>query len=300
MRFFYFIRFSFILLSTACQDIIEVEAPTGETRLIIDALIRVDTSKEWIGVEVKAAETNNFFEELSATTLENINITYSTFGNDGSVLNTATSNLIEVDKGSGAYVPNPYLPNEQRISTSTLLQEEDILFMLNIRHKGRNYRGQTRYVPSAPILSLMQGEETLFSKDETEGTVTFGDNPDVDNFYIFDLDFNKFLVSEDAFYNGQEFQFSYFYDKNLNSGQEVTISILGADRTFYNYMDELITQSEQPQGPFQTPVSTVRGNVFDITGLDNINIVDNAERPNDFPLGYFGIVQEFKKTITIQ
>ena len=64
-------------------------------------------------------------------------------------------------------------------------------------------------------------------------------------------------------------------------------------------MSQLIEQTEDSQGPFQTPIATVRGNIFDITGLDNIEIFDNVERPNDFPLGYFAIVQEYKQTLII-
>lgn len=300
MRLLYFILLGFIILVTSCQDVIEVEVPTGETRLIIDALMRVDITQEFIGVKVKVTETNNFFEELPVTSLENITIIYSTTREDGLVLSTGTSSLIDLNEGSGVYVPNPNFSTEQRIRTGVLLQEEDVLFTLIIEHKGRKYAGQTRYAPSSPIISLAQGDKTLFSEDETEVIVAFEDDPDIDNFYVFDFDFDQFLVTEDTFYNGQEFEFSYFYDKNIDAGQEITVSILGADRTFYNYMDELITQSEEPQGPFQTPVTTVRGNVFDITGLDNIDIVDNAERPNDFPLGYFAIVQEFKRTLTIE
>ncbi|MBO6534558.1 MAG: hypothetical protein JJ967_16130 [Muricauda sp.] len=46
-------------------------------------------------------------------------------------------------------------------------------------------------------------------------------------------------------------------------------------------------------------MATVRGNVFDITGLDNVTILDNVERPNDYALGYFGVVQEFSRELTI-
>lgn len=290
--FFFLLILSGIVL--ACEDVIEVAVPTTKPRLIVDALMRVDTTQQFFDVAVKVSETTNFFEEIAVTTLEEATMIFTTTRKDGLVLGTGVVPLMEVNPGSGVYVLEP------GIETATVLGEDDVLFTLILEHRGRKYAAQTRYVPAAEILDVVQGSDTLFDDEETEVVITFKDDSAIDNFYIFDLDFNKFLVSEDAFYNGQEFQFSYFYDKNLNSGQEVTISILGADRTFYNYMDELITQSEQPQGPFQTPVSTVRGNVFDITGLDNINIVDNAERPNDFPLGYFGIVQEFKKTITIQ
>jgi len=171
---------------------------------------------------------------------------------------------------------------------------------LIINHEGKKYFAQTKYVPTVPIDSIVQGTGTLFDGDETEAIVTFMDNPDRDDFYVFDFDFGEYLVTEDEFYKGQEFQFSYFYDRTFESGTEIEISILGADEEFYNYMDKLIEQGGDLQGPFQTPTATVRGNIFDITGLDNIEIFDNVERPNAFPLGYFAIVQEFKRTLTIE
>lgn len=87
-------------------------------------------------------------------------------------------------------------------------------------------------------------------------------------------------------------------DNKLESGQEVTIRILGVDRTFYTYMNLMIEQSEGSQGPFQSPTVKVKGNVFDLTDLDNQEFFNNVEQADIFPLGDFAIVQEFKNTVT--
>lgn len=283
---------------TSCEDVIEVELPIEESRLIVDALIRVDTAQEFIPIKVKVTKTSSFFEEIPVTTLENIIITYET-SEDGIVITTGTSSLIDLDAGSGIYTPDPNFTTDQRIRTSTL-ENEDVLFTMVLEHEGRRYISQTRYVRSSPLTSVNQGDGTLFSGDETEVKVAFIDDPDNENFYVFDFDFNQFLVTEDSFYNGQEFEFSYFYDNKLDTGREVTISILGSDRSFFNYMNQLIEQSEGAQGPFQTVAATVRGNVFDITDINNQDAFDNVNQADVFPLGYFAIVQEFKSTITIQ
>ena len=158
----------------------------------------------------------------------------------------------------------------------------------------------TEYVPSVPIDSVVQGDGTLFNDDETEIIVTFTDDPERDSFYLFDFSFGEFLVTEDKFYKGQQFSFSYFYDKIFESNTEIEIRLMGADQTFFNYMDLLIEQTTNDAGIFATPVATVRGNVFDITDIDNIDISDNVGQPNIFPLGYFAIVQEYKDTVVIQ
>ena len=65
-------------------------------------------------------------------------------------------------------------------------------------------------------------------------------------------------------------------------------------------MNLLVQQKEALDNPFGTPASTIRGNIFDATDIDNIDQYDNTGATNTFPLGYFAVVQEFKKSITIQ
>ena len=81
---------------------------------------------------------------------------------------------------------------------------------------------------------------------------------------------------------------------------EVEISIIGVDEGRYAYMDQLIQQAGDIQGPFQTPAATVRGTIINATDIDNIDSFDNVDSPNNFVLGYFGVVQEIKSTITIE
>ncbi len=293
-------KIAFILvlcILTNCQDVIEVDTPSEAPRLIIEGLLRVDRNETYIPVEVKLSQTANFFEDIPVTSAESILITYTTY-EDGIVISTGFSNLWEEVPGSGIYTPDPTFMTEQRIMTSIL--DFDVVFDLIVNHEGRKYFGSTRYVPAVPIDNVVQGSNTLFSDDETEVIVTFTDDGLRNDFYLFDFSFANYLVTEDKFYQGQQFEFSYFYDMQFQAGSEITISLMGVDEQFYNYMNQLIEQSDGQQGPFQTPVSTVRGNIFDVTDLDNIDLFDNVDQPNVFPLGYFAIVEEFKQTITIE
>ena len=286
-----------IWVSFGCEDVIDVELPETEPRLIVDGLIRVDTTQPYLPIRIKVTETNNFFGEIPVTELENI-VLFVEEVVDGLFLNSGDAILKEEAPGTGIYVPDTEYVDE-RVPTA-VIENENILFSLIIRHKGRKYIAQTKYVPVVPIDNVEQGSGTLFEGDETEVQVTFTDNPDEDNYYLFDFDFDEFLVTKDEFYQGQQFQFSYFYDREFDPGTEIAISILGADQQFYNYMDLIIEQTEQDFGFFETPRATVRGNVFDITGLDNIDVLDNTDRPDSYPLGYFAIVQEFRDTLVIQ
>ncbi|GAB4507495.1 MAG: DUF4249 domain-containing protein [Allomuricauda sp.] len=282
------------ILFFSCEDTIDVDLPEVETRLIVDGLVRVDKSQELVDVKIKLRESSNFFEENQPTQAESVLIYYGKPTSGGLFEDISFSTLVEKDLGSGIYVPN--LEQDQ---IRTAFVEPGVVFILQITHKGKRYYAQTEYAPTVPIDNLEQGTDTFLDEEETEIIVTFTDNGDEDNFYLFDFMNSEFLVVEDEFFQGQQFSFSYFYDDEITTGETVTVSILGATEEFYNYMDLILEQTENNGGVFQTPVATVRGNVFDITGLDNINLFDNVERPNDYALGYFAMVQEYTATLTI-
>ncbi|MEM7187669.1 MAG: DUF4249 domain-containing protein, partial [Bacteroidota bacterium] len=249
------------------------------------ALIRVDTLQANTLVTVKVSQTNSFFESLPPANLEQITLSNLDFPLGG----TDPPVLIEQDPGTGIYTrifPTSYLTRGRLFLQ---IDFEDQFFVAN-----------AQFVPTVPLDSVVLGEGGLFDEDDTEIILTFTDNGDRDDFYVFDFDFGNFLVTEDEFYQGQQFSFSYFYDEAFEAGDEAEISIMGADEDFANYMDKLIEQSEGDFGPFNTPSITVRGNFINATNIDNNGTFDNTEDIDNFALGYFAVVQEYKQTFVIE
>lgn len=254
----------------SCEDVIEVTTPDVATRLVLDAVIRVAEENSVTNVTVYATETSNFFESSLPAELTEIKI-----------INTSTGvalALSETEMGSGIY--------SRPISTTFLTQSN---MQLRVVYNNEIYTASANYTATLPINSIEQGSESLFADDQTEVIVSFNDDPGTDNFYVFDFSFGNFLVTEDEFYQGQEFDFSYFYDNELVVGETTSISILGASQDFYRYMDRIIQLSTSDTGPFSTPVGTVRGNIINET---------TPNTPN-FALGYFAICQTYSETITI-
>ena len=259
-----------LCLLTSCQDVIEVDVPIDEPRLVLDAVIRLDDiTQTTFTVRVRASITSSFFGDIEPATLDRI------------TLSNETSNVTEIleqeGSDSGIYT--------KEVSMDMLTEGE---LTLSVNYKNQIYTAKTRFVPAVPIDSLQQGNSTLFSGDETEVLISFTDAPNRVDFYLFDFDFGQYLVSEDTFYPGQSFQFSYFYDTGVKPGMEVDISILGVDEPFFNYMNQLIVQSGGDQGPFQTPAATVKGNIINTTETAN------------FALGYFAVSQIFSRSLVIE
>lgn len=281
--------FSLIIL-VSCQDVVDVDVPTEEPRLVVEALIRVDPTKQTTPVAIKVTTTSGFFGQPQPARLNNIYLSV-----EGT---TGTITLFEIPAGSGIYQPSA--DEVTPIEISTLYFTDNEKHVLTIDFEDKIFLAFSGYYRSTPLDNLAQGRENLFDEDETEIITTFTDRPDEENFYVLDYSGDGFLPTEDTFYRDQQFTFSYFYEKPLNPGDILTVSILGSDRSFYNYMNQLIEQSDDEPNPFQTPTNTVRGNIIDATDIDNIDNFDNVNLPNNFALGYFAISEVFTRTLTIE
>ncbi|WP_209399923.1 DUF4249 family protein [Pseudozobellia sp. WGM2] len=276
----YFLYFIIFVLFVGCEDVIDIDTPSEEPRLFVDGLIRVDENMTTTNISIELGLTNAFFESTDAASGSEVVIRNESYvGTDSSdenfiVLNETFPGIYEATKNTDFF-------------TSGELQ-------LLINHEDQVYLATTTYVPAVEIDKLEQGEGSLFSGDETEILVAFTDDGNRDDFYLFDFDFNEYLVTEDEFYQGQTFEFSYFYDEGVQAGREIRISLIGVDETFFNYMNQTIVQAGGDQGPFQTPSATVRGNIINVTNGEN------TDARNDFALGYFAVCQTFNKSIVIE
>ncbi|MBG49499.1 MAG: hypothetical protein CML05_14530 [Pseudozobellia sp.] len=267
-----------LFLITSCEDVVEIDTPTEPPRLFVDAVIRVDTEMEMTNVSFTVGETSNFFDEPQPAELNEIQITNIGYESN----NVEDTNIL---------VLTQTIPGQYEGSKNTSFFTDGNELQLRIDHNGVIYSATTNYVPTSPISRLEQGEGSLFTGDETEILISFTDSPGRDDYYLFDFDFNEYLVSEDEFYQGQPFEFSYFYDDGVQPGMEVQISLIGVDEPFFNYMNQVIVQSGGDQGPFQTPSATVRGNILNVS---DENGTDN------FALGYFAVCQTYTQSITLE
>jgi len=272
------------LIWSSCQEVITVELPNQEPKLIVDALIRIDTSVSSTLVSVAIRQTSDFFGEISPVSVDQI--TMSNLDNPG---NNTDQVLDETEPGSGIY--------QQFFSTEELARDR---WFLQINYQGEFYVAESLMQYSVPIDQLTIGDGSLFTEESTELLVRYTDIADREDYYLFDYGNDDFFASEDLFYDGQQFEFSYFYEEQFDPGDTLTVSIMGIDRDFFNYMNLLREQNEGGFGPFATPAVSVRGNLINATDIDNNNNYNNVNDPDNFALGYFAIVQEYQESIIVE
>lgn len=271
-----------LLLIFSCEDVVDIDTPSEAPRLIVDALIRVNVNENFTNVVVKVSETSSFFEAIPVASLNNISL--NNLDNP-----PADNEALLFETEPGVY--------ERSFPTDELMTDR---YALLIDWQDEIFIGFSEFQPAPEINSITQGTGTLFDENDTEVIINYTDIADQENYYLFDFGFDEFLATEDTFYQDQEFEFSYFYDEDIEPNTEVNISIMGMDKDFYDYMNLLIDQSgQQDFGVFATPSVTVRGNIFNGTDIDNLENFNNLGMTDNFPLGYFAIVQENTSSIVI-
>ncbi len=257
MKKYVFIICCFLLL-TSCEEVIDVDLPTSDSKLVVDALIGFSENNGdpiTIG-QVKLTLSAPFFqEEIFAA--ENAT---------AQIVNESTGEVFDLlESETGVFTDG--FPN----------LEFGVDYTLNIFYDGNTYRATEQLVATGTIESAEQGDGFLFDEDkETEVIVSFADVPNERNYYLFAFGFSNYLVTDDEFYQDGSLKFSYFYE-DIEPGDLLTISLLGIDNEFANYVDQALVQAGESGGGFGVPPSNVRGNVI------------NETEPDNFPYGYFSI-----------
>ena len=261
-----------VFIFSKCEKVVDIDVPSIEPKLIIDAAFEVnfDETPVTANTVVKLRLSADYFD-TGLPIVTNATI-YVTDLNSNSVINFNDINL------DGDYVPDV-----------TFIPEDDIPYELTVIYNGETFKGEARKVKSTPFTNVEQGDETLFSGNETEVKVNFTDDANVNNFYLFDFTNSLFLAIEDRFFNGSDYNFSFFYDEDeIELPATVTIKMSGISEQYYTYFRVLIDQSGQNAGgPFETIPASLVGNII------------NTTSPNDFPLGYFHISETDTFTLNL-
>ncbi|PRX54474.1 DUF4249 domain-containing protein [Flagellimonas meridianipacifica] len=257
------------LLFFSCEDVIDVELPTSEPRLVVDALIGFNASNgDPITVgEVRLTLTAPFFDD-EVPPAENASVTIT-------------------DEQTGEVFPlTESEPGVFSTGFPTLQFDRD--YTLTILYDGETYSAVERLNSSPTIDNVVQGDGFLFDEEEeTEVIITFTDISGERNNYLFSFGFDNFLVIEDEFFQDSEITFSYFYE-DVEPGDLLPITLFGIDKEFATYAELVLTQSgENGGGPFATPPATIKGNIVNTTNSDR------------FPFGYFAISEFDARFITV-
>ncbi|MDY7393751.1 DUF4249 domain-containing protein [Aureibaculum sp. 2210JD6-5] len=251
----------------SCEDVIDIDLPQSEPKLIIDASIN------WL----KGTSGNNQLIKLSLSAPFFDDEVPPANGAQVKITNSENAEFIFAEDGdTGIYINSNFDP---------VINET---YQLTVIYNNETYIGVETLKSVSPIIRVEQSKSGGFLGEDYEIKAYTQDPIDEDNYYL--LEFSNDIptlptleVFKDEFVNGNEV-FAYFSDEDLDIGNEIKIRTYGTSERFYEFMFILLQQtSEGGGGPFETQPATVRGNCVNTTNKEN------------FPLGYFRLseVDEF-------
>lgn len=262
MKKTYIISVLILLFFTNCEKVVDIDVPSIKPKLVIDASFEVNFDENPITANtvVKLRLSADYFEE-TIPTVTNATVFLT------NLTNNSVINFLDAD-ADGNYEP-----------ISNFIPEDNIEYQLTVVYENETYNGVATKIKSTPITNVVQGDKTLFSGEEIELKISFSDNVATQNYYLFNIDIYNFITIEDRFFNGTAYNFSYFYeDENIEFPKNIAVKFAGITKEYFNYFRILQNQSgENGGGPFQSPPSSLLGNMINTTNKAN------------FPLGYFHI-----------
>ena len=260
----------FVGIFIGCQDSIDIDLPSSEQRLVIDAFLGYnenDGNPITIG-QIKLTLSNSFFDE-EIIPAQNAVV---------HLIDESSSEVFPLAEGEPGIFRSGF-PDLDVGSTYTL----------EVRYEGEVFRATENLVSTSTIENIEQGDGFIFDQeDETEIIITFDDIPNERNYYLFIFGESDYLVLDDEFFQDKRVKFSYFYE-GLSEGDQLLITLFGVNRSFANYVELLLTQSgENGSDLFATPPANIRGNIINMTN------------PTNHPLGFFAIGEADVAIFTVQ
>jgi hypothetical protein len=272
MKKIFFIISLLSLFFIGCEKVVDIDVPSIAPKLIIDAAFEVyfDETPVTSSSIVKLKLSADYFNETIPIVTDAVVF----------VTNLSNSTVIDFSDANadGSYESvTPFIPLDANE------------YELTVIHDNQIYKGRATKVKSTPLTNVVQGDETLFSGEETELKVNFTDRGPEENFYLFDFTNNLFTNIEDRFFNDVDYNFSFFYaEDEIVLPAVVTVKMSGISKAYATYFRILVGQSGQNSGgPFETVPSSLLGNMI------------NTSNEDSFPLGYFHIAETDTFTLVL-
>lgn len=260
-----------IVLLAGCERVVTMDIEPGPTRLVIEG--RLERVQGGVGghQSIRLTTTSAYFNNVTPP--------------------PARGAIVRVSDGTGTSVTFAESPTEPGLYvTESLVVESGRTYTLTIDFGGETYSASEMLAPVAAIDRLYFALRPQFIGNENglRATIDLVDPVGVKNWYLWDQfvdgvrlispdpeEYYRSIASDDL-QDGQDIEeFQPYDDIVVNPGQVVRVRQIGLSEKAYRYYQSLNEQTVGGGTPFSLPASSLRGNVFNVTNLENR------------PLGYF-------------
>jgi len=248
-----------IIAFSSCEDVVDIDLNTAAPRLVIDASIIWKKGTSGSEQKIKLTTTTGYYQtDAPPVSGATVFITDS---------NNIVFNFTE-DTVTGEYICLDFVP---------VLNRD---YELTVIAAGQTYKASETLKPVPAIDKVEQRNDGGFTGEDIEIKTFITDNGATADYYLWKYEpsyavIPLYGVGDDDFVNGNQFS-DLFLSEDLESGQKLGISVSGISKTYYNYMNILLSISNGG-GPFSTPTASLRGNIINQTNFNN------------YALGFFNV-----------
>ena len=260
----------FVLLFSSCEDVVNLDLETGETKLVIDAEI----------IWLKGTSGNEQVIKISKTAPYYDNVTPKVSGAQVRIENTEGEVFTFNETEPGSYVCTNFVPV---VNTD---------YTLYVEAEGQSFTASERLISSTSIERVEQNIVPDFGgEDQIELTFYYKDPANEVNYYLTDyqsdfLLFPEYELTDDELFNGNEISTRFSDDDDMESGDTVVITHRGISKNFHNYMNLIL--EVYGGSPFSIPPGNIRGNIV------------NTSDSNNYAFGYFRLCEADKVSYLVK
>lgn len=266
------------LLFVSCTDVIDVDVPEAESRLVIEASIDWEKGTTGNNQVVKLSKSTPFFDQEFVPALgASVIITND---NDGTA-------FLFVDQNNGSYTTSNFMPQIGQPYT------------LEVIYDSETYTANETLTSVVDIDDIYQSTDKGLS-DVLEINLDFQDPANEENYYFLKIQEQADALPtlfdlEDEFVDGNLINVFNERDEDEDINQEeyqigdiVDIKFYGISKDYFEYISLLIAQYDALDNPFGTTPVPLKGNCI------------NQANPDNYAFGYFRVTEVVKTSYTFQ
>ncbi|KUF44048.1 hypothetical protein AV926_11470 [Myroides marinus] len=257
---------SLAMYFTSCEEVIDLELPTAPPKLVVEGNIDFNTDNTPDTLSVKLSLTTDFYNPTTPK---------------------VHNAIVWIEDGEGNRYPFEEIKNTGRyINTKVKKDFVKNQYKLHIEYDNDIYEATDVLLSTPEIQQVEQRREKFFNKDYYTIRIYYKDTPrpssNLNYYYSFSQRNNEKpeLKIQTNEYSKNKIIESIFLDEDFEVGDKVLIDLHQISRNYYDYMSLLISTINNGGGPFETPITKIKGNVKNLT------------RPEKEALGYFRITEK--------
>jgi len=236
------------MTAISCSEKINLKLDDSAQKIVIEGLITNETKAHTI----KITKSTSYFSDEPAPAVTGANVTI----NDGTLiyhLNETSAGIYQTDSNFAGVVGKTYV--------------------LNISYNGESYSASSllKFVPQIDSITCKLFDSPFGHEQNIYEVDLWAQEPEPSgDYYLWNVyknnvlysdTLNKVAYSDDSFINGNYAAGIMILQVKAFPGDTVMLEMLSISKEYFNFLNDVLTESSGGSNPFSGPPANVKGNI---------------------------------------